>query len=147
MAASLTWGDHFAARTAEPRLLMAVLSVFGALAGLLAALGVYGLFSWSVALRSRELAIRLALGARPSGLGRSVLRQSLVLVAVGLLLGLLLVRFASEALSRVLYAVAPSDPGTALLASLGLLSAALLACLPAAVRATRVDPVEGLRAE
>ena len=65
MAAARTWGERFAARTAEPRLLMSVLLFFGGLAALLAALGVYGLFSWSVALRTRELAIRLTLGARP----------------------------------------------------------------------------------
>ena len=60
-----TWRDHFNTRTAEPRLLMTTLTAFGALAAFLAALGVYGLFSWSVALRRRELAIRLTLGARP----------------------------------------------------------------------------------
>jgi putative ABC transport system permease protein len=147
MAGLQTWGDRFAAETAEPRLLMAILVFFGALAGLLAALGVYGLFSWSVALRSRELAIRLALGARPAGLGRLVVRQSLALVAIGLALGLALIRFAEGALTRVLYQVTPSDPGTALLASLVLLAAALLACLPPALRAMRVDPVEGLRVE
>ena len=67
-----TWDDHLAGRTAEPRLLMTTLTTFGALAGFLAALGVYGLFSWSVALRRRELAIRLTLGARPAGVGASV---------------------------------------------------------------------------
>ncbi len=66
-----TWRDRFAGRTAEPRLLMTTLTVFGALAAFLAALGVYGLFSWSVALRRRELAIRLTLGARPAGVGAS----------------------------------------------------------------------------
>jgi predicted permease len=147
MAVVRTWGDHFAARTAEPRLLMAVLTFFGAIAAFLAALGVYGLFSWSVAMRSRELAIRLALGARPSALGRLVLVQSLVLVAVGLVSGLVVVRSAEGALSRVLFQVTPDDPGTALLASAVLLAAAVAACAPAARRAARVDPVEGLRAE
>ena len=61
----MTWGQRFGRRTAEPRLLMTILVFFGALAALLAALGVYGLFSWSVALRRRELAIRLTLGAKP----------------------------------------------------------------------------------
>ena len=72
-----SWDDHLGGRTAEPRLLMTTLTAFGALAGFLAALGVYGLFSWSVALRRRELAIRLTLGARPAGVGASVLRHSL----------------------------------------------------------------------
>src|SRR4030095_2919585 len=61
-----TWGERMAARTAEPRLLMMLLLFFGATAALLAGLGVYGLFSWSVAQRTRELAIRLTLGARPA---------------------------------------------------------------------------------
>ena len=65
-----TWEDRLASRTAEPRLLMTTLTTFGALAAFLAALGVYGLFSWSVALRRRELAIRLTLGERPAGVGR-----------------------------------------------------------------------------
>ena len=76
MAAAQTWGERFAERTAEPRLLMTILVFFGALAGLLAALGVYGLFSWSVALRTRELAIRLTLGAQPLSVGGLVVRQS-----------------------------------------------------------------------
>ena len=74
-------------RTAEPRLLMTILVFFGALAALLAALGVYGLFSWSVALRTRELAIRLTLGAKPASVGGLVVRQSAVLIVVGLVVG------------------------------------------------------------
>ena len=66
MSTTQTWGERFAAKTAEARLLMTILLFFGGLAALLAALGVYGLFSWSVALRTRELAIRLTLGAKPS---------------------------------------------------------------------------------
>ena len=87
-----SWDERLASRTAEPRLLMTTLTTFGALAGFLAALGVYGLFSWSVALRRRELAIRLTLGARPAGVGASVLRGSLALVAIGIVLGLALVQ-------------------------------------------------------
>src|SRR5262245_11840905 len=83
-----TWGDRFRARTAEPRLLMTTLTMFGALAAFLAALGVYGLFSWSVALRKRELAIRLTLGAKPSGVAAAVIRHCAVLAIVGLKAGL-----------------------------------------------------------
>ena len=67
MARAQTWGEKFGARTAQSRLLMTILVFFGGLAGLLAAIGVYGLFSWSVALRTRELAIRLTLGAAGDG--------------------------------------------------------------------------------
>ncbi|RPH73872.1 MAG: FtsX-like permease family protein, partial [Candidatus Rokuibacteriota bacterium] len=78
--AAQTWGDRFAKRTAEPRVLMVVLGFFATLAAALAALGVYGLFSWAVALRRRELAIRLTLGAQPTGIGRLVIRQAAILV-------------------------------------------------------------------
>lgn len=147
MAAARTWGERFAARSAEPRLLMSVLVFFGGLAALLAALGVYGLFSWAVALRTRELAIRLTLGARPLAVGGLVLRQSAVLVTVGLVAGIGLVQLAHTALTRVLYGVSPGDIGSTAAAALLLLTAAIGACLPPAIRAMRVDPVEGLRAE
>ena len=104
-----SWDDRLASRTAEPRLLMTTLTTFGALAGFLAALGVYGLFSWSVALRRRELAIRLTLGARPAGVGASVLRRSLVLVAIGIVLGLALVQAGRGLLSAVLFGVTAHD--------------------------------------
>ena len=142
-----TWGERFAGRTAEPRMLMTILVVFGALAALLAALGVYGLFSWSVALRRRELAIRLTLGAAPAAIGRLVLRQSAVLIVAGLAAGIVLVRALERALASVLYEVSPTDAGATAIASALLLVAAMLACIPPAVRAMRVDPVEGLRVE
>ena len=147
MAAARTWGERFAARSAEPRLLMSVLLFFGGLAALLAALGVYGLFSWAVALRTRELAIRLTLGARPLAVGGLVLRQSAVLVGVGLVAGIGLVQLAHTALTRVLYGVSPGDVGSTAAAAALLLAAAIGACLPPAIRAMRVNPVEGLRAE
>lgn len=142
-----SWGDRMAATTAEARLLMSVLIGFGALAALLAALGVYGLFSWAVALRTRELAIRLTLGATPRAVGASVMRQSAWLVGGGLLAGIALVQVADVALTRVLYGVRPSDPLAIAAAVSLLLVAALGACLPAARRAMRVDPAVGLRVE
>ncbi|MGE0043648.1 MAG: ABC transporter permease, partial [Vicinamibacterales bacterium] len=147
MGPASTWGARFGERTAEPRLLMAVLTAFGALAALLAAIGVYGLFSWSVTLRTRELAIRLTLGARPAGIGGMILRQSLLLVAAGLVAGLALVHGAEGALTRVLYEVSPTDPAALAGASALLVAAALAACVPPVRRAMRVDPAEGLRVE
>lgn len=147
LGAVQTWGEKFAARTAEPRLLMTLLLVFGALAALLAALGVYGLFSWSVALRTRELAIRLTLGATPASVGQLVLRQSFALVLGGLAAGALLVRAGHHMLSTVLFEISPTDPGATAGAGAVLLAAALLACIPPALRAMRVDPAEGLRVE
>jgi putative ABC transport system permease protein len=142
-----TWGERVATRTAEPRMLMTILAFFGALAALLAALGVYGLFSWSVALRTRELAIRLTLGARPAGVGAMILRHSVLLVVIGLAAGWAIVRAAEGALTRVLYQVSATDVGATVAASTLLLAAAVVACIPPALRAMRVDPAEGLRSE
>jgi putative ABC transport system permease protein len=147
MGIARTWGERFADRTAEPRLLMTLLLFFGGLAALLAALGVYGLFSWSVALRTRELAIRLTLGAKPAAVGALVVRQSAVLVVAGLAAGLVIIRLAESALARVVFGVTTSDATALATASALLLVAALVACVPPALRAMRVDPVEGLRAE
>jgi predicted permease len=142
-----TWSERSRARTAEARLLMTTLTAFGALAAILAALGIYGLFSWLVAMRHRELAIRLTLGARPSSVGLTVLRQGAWLVTAGLVMGWLIVRLGERALARVLFDVSPGDATATGLAALIVLAATLLACLPPALRAMRVDPIEGLRAE
>jgi len=142
-----SWRELMNARTTEPRLLMMLLTFFGATAAFLAALGVYGLFSWSVAQRTRELAIRLTLGAQPLSVGASVIRQSLGLVAIGLVVGFAIVRLSEAALTRVLFELSPHDPGSLVAAGALLLLVALGACVPPAVRALRVDPVEGLRAE
>jgi putative ABC transport system permease protein len=147
MSVTETWGERFAAKTAEARLLMTILLFFGGLAALLAALGVYGLFSWSVALRTRELAIRLTLGAKPATVGALVIGQSAVLVVAGLAAGLVIVRLAESVLTRVVFGVTTSDAAALVTASALLLIAALIACVPPALRAMRVDPVEGLRAE
>ena len=147
MSATQTWGDRFAAMTAEARLLMTILLAFGGLAALLAALGVYGLFSWSVALRTRELAIRLTLGAKPSTVGALVIGQSAMLVVTGLVVGLVIVRLAESTLTRVVYGVTTTDAVALASASVLLLIAAIVACVPPALRAMRVDPVEGLRTE
>jgi predicted permease len=142
-----TWEQRLSRRTAEPRMLMTTLVFFAALAGILAALGVYGLLSWTVALRRRELAIRLTLGARPSRLGSTVVWHGVLLALIGLAAGWTLVQIASSSLARVLYDVDPADASTTMTAAAMLLGASVLACLPPAVRAMRVDPTEGLRLE
>ena len=113
MAAAQTWGERFARRDGgaapaddDPRVLRRRWPA------LLAALGVYGLFSWSVALRTRELAIRLTLGAKPASVGSLVVRQSAMLVVIGLAVGIVVIQAARGTLSRVLYQVSPSDVGS-----------------------------------
>ena len=105
MSEPRTWGSRLVERTAEARVLRSVLITFGGLAALLAAVGVYGLFSWAVAMRTRELAIRLALGATAGTVGGLVMRHGAVLVAVGLAGGLVAVQLLDGLLSRVLYGV------------------------------------------
>lgn len=147
LASVQTWGDHVAERAAEQRLLMGLLSFFGLLAALLAAAGVYGLFSWSVATRRRELAIRMTLGAAPNRVARLIAGQSAVLVTLGLVAGLGLVFASRSVLARVVYGVSPTDIVSTLTAAAVLLAAATLACVPPVLRAMQVDPVRGLRAE
>lgn len=147
MTSVTTWDGRVRAQTAEPRLLMTLLLGFGGPAALLAALGVYGLFAWMVALRRRELAIRLALGARRSAIGLSVVRQGVWLAIAGLAAGVALVQLARGSLSRVLFDVSPTDAGSTSTALVVLLAATLVACIPAAIRAMRVNPIEGIRTE
>ncbi|HEX6973948.1 MAG TPA: ABC transporter permease, partial [Vicinamibacterales bacterium] len=135
--------DH----TAAPRLLMFVLTAFALLTGVLAAIGVYGLLACVVTERRRELAIRLALGAQPSALAAMVTRQGLLLTSIGIVAGVCAAQLAGTALTRVLFETRPTD-AVALIAAAGLLLAAtLVACVPPAIRAARVEPVDGLRGD
>jgi ABC-type antimicrobial peptide transport system permease subunit len=126
---------------------MTVLVCFGVLAAGLAVLGVYGLFSWIVALRRRELAIRLTLGARPAGVGLLIVRQAAVLALVGLAAGWAIVRLADGLLARVLFETSPADPWSTAGAVAALLAASLIACAGPAWRAMATDPVDGLRTD
>ena len=91
--------------------------------------------------------LRLTLGERPVGVGIRVIRQSLVLIATGLVAGLAISRLAESALRRVLFEMSPRDPASLAAACALLVVVALVACVPPALRALRVDPVDGLRAE
>ena len=128
-------------------MLRSVLLFFGGLAALLAAVGVYGLFSWAVQMRTRELAIRLTLGATAGTVGGLVVRHGLSLIVAGLAGGLVAVQLLGGLLSRVLYGVSARDVGATAAACVVLIAAALIATIPPAVRAMRVNPVDGLRVE
>ncbi len=140
-----TMDERLRQATAEPRLLMFVLSAFAALTGILAAVGVYGLLTWVVNERRRELAIRLALGARPTVLARSVTVHGVVLVAIGAAIGLAGSRAAGSLLQAVLFQTGLSDPVAVAGSAVLLLGAALAACALPAWRAAKVEPLEGLR--
>ena len=132
---------------ASQRLTMTLLSVFAGLALILASIGLYGVMALIVTQRTRELGIRFALGASRGDVLRLVLGQGAVLVGIGLAAGLLGAFAASRALRSVLYNVAPLDPSALISALLTLSLVALIACFVPARRASRVDPIEALRAE
>jgi putative ABC transport system permease protein len=140
-------GARLQARTAAPRLLMSILLAFAALTGALAAVGVYGLLACVVNDRRRELAIRLALGAKPASLARLVTSQGLVLAIGGIVLGLAVTQLARGLLQAVLFQTRTTDTAAALAAGGLLLAAAALACIAPALRAARVAPLEGLKSE
>jgi putative ABC transport system permease protein len=130
-----------------PRISMVLLVIFAATALLLAAVGIYGVVSYTVAERTRELGVRMALGADAGATMRLVLGRSMLLVGAGVLVGL----FGSIAMTRVigglLYQVSPLDPGVLIAVSLLIAASALAASFVPARRATRVDPLVALRFE
>jgi putative ABC transport system permease protein len=124
-----------------------LLTGFAGAALLLAVIGLYGLLSYSVTRRSRELGIRIALGARSPEVFRLVVREGMALVALGVALGLAGSVAATRFVSSMLFGVARADPNVFVAVTLALLGAGLAACLLPARRATRVDAMEALRSE
>jgi putative ABC transport system permease protein len=136
-------GNDLAAR----RLALTVLGSFAGLALLLAAVGIYGVISYSVRQRTHELGIRLALGAQRRDVLKLILTQGLKLAAIGIALGLGAAVALTRWMESLLFEVRPTDPLTFSLTALSLLLVALLACLVPARRATKVDPLVALRQE
>ena len=132
---------------ATPRLTAMLLSVFAALALLVTGTGITGVIATSVSHRTREFGVRMALGAGRASVLTMVLRQGLVLVALGLAVGIAISLALVRVLQSYLYATAPTDPLTFVLVIIALLAAGALAALGPAWRATRVDPMLALRAD
>jgi putative ABC transport system permease protein len=130
-----------------PRMAAGLLTVFGGLALILAVVGVYGVLSYSVSQQTREIGIRMSLGAQPGEVLLLVIGQGFRLAAAGLVLGLLAAFALMRLLSTLLFGVSAHDPVTFAGVSLVLASAAILACYLPARRATRVDPIIALRYE
>ena len=128
-----------------PRLSMTLLTLFALAALLLAALGIYGVLSYSVSQRTREIGLRMALGAGSRSTVALVVRNSLALVAVGGAGGLVASALLARSMGGILYGVAPFDPPSFAMAAAVLLFAGLGASLLPAWRATSVDPIEALR--
>lgn len=130
---------------AQPRFHAVLLSCFAALALLLSALGLYAVLSYTVAQRSKELGVRLALGARPESLLWMILRHGLRFAVTGLLIGAAISAMATRVIAGMLYKVRPFDPLTLAAVGLILLTVALIACSGPAIRAARLDPMNTLR--
>lgn len=127
--------------------LLTLLSLFALVATLLACVGVYGVMAYTMSQRTREMGIRLALGATERSVVRSVLVDGLRLIAVGLILGAVGAGFASRLLQRYLYDVGRFDPVTFFAVSLLLVAVGAVACWLPARRASRIDPMDALRSE
>jgi putative ABC transport system permease protein len=132
---------------AQPRFSLLMLTIFAAAAVALAALGIYGVMAFTVASRARELGIRVALGAEPRALMRSILGRGLLLAAGGMAAGTAGALLASRSLTALLYGAEPLEPLVYAVAAIGLGSVALVACALPARRVLRLDPTAALRAE
>ena len=139
--------DVVAEALARDRFLLVLVGVFGAAALVLAAVGVYGVMAQATRRRTREIGIRMALGAEAGDVRGMVLRQGMAMVGLGLALGLGVALAGAGVVRSLLYQVAPTDPVTFVAVPALLGGVALLACWLPARRATRVDPVGSLRAE
>ncbi|HEY8226770.1 MAG TPA: ABC transporter permease [Pyrinomonadaceae bacterium] len=131
----------------QEQLVMQLVSFFGALALMLASIGLYGLMAHGVARRTNEIGIRMALGARRSSIAWMVLRETLLLVVVGLLIGVPAAVFAARFVSSQLFGLSPGDPVTLAAAAAVLIVVAIVAGYVPARRATKVDPLVALRYE
>jgi predicted permease len=145
--ATLAYRDFVAAAWTVPRMAAWLLSVLGGIAWLLAVLGVYAVVSQQAVQRTREMAIRMALGAQPAEIFQTVLRGGFVLALSGLAIGSIVGLALSRTLGSILIGVGPGDWLAWLGMILVLLSAALLACCLPARYASRVDPMVALRSE
>jgi putative ABC transport system permease protein len=126
---------------------MTILGAAAVVTLLLGAIGLYGVMAYAVTLRTRELGVRIALGAQPSSVAAMMTRQGIGLTALGILTGLGLFALVARFIRSFLYGVAPGDPVTLVAAATMLIGVAALASWVPARRASRVDPVEALRAE
>jgi putative ABC transport system permease protein len=142
-----TMEDALSRSVAARRFSMILLAVFAVLALVLATVGIYGVISYSVAQRTREVGIRMALGARTIDVIKLVVRDGLKLVLIGVGVGLAGAFALTRLMSTLLFGVTPTDAATYATVALGLVLVALIACCIPARRATKVDPLLALRSE
>jgi putative ABC transport system permease protein len=142
-----TMQEIVAGAVARQRFSMVLLGVFAGLALVLAAVGIYGVMSYSVAQRTREIGIRMALGAQRTDVLKITVTQGLKLVGFGLLIGLAVALVLTRVMASLLFRISATDPITFVAISLVLLAVAILASYVPALRATKVDPIIALHAQ
>jgi predicted permease len=142
-----TLTEHMRFALFPARIAATVLGVFGLVALILAAIGIYGITSYAVSQRTREIGIRMALGAQFSDVMKLILTHGVKLTVIGVCLGLLGAYLVTRAITSVLYGVTATDPLTFAGVSVLLIAVALIACYVPARRATKVDPLTSLRYE
>jgi predicted lysophospholipase L1 biosynthesis ABC-type transport system permease subunit len=142
-----TQAELVRAQTVRERLLAALALFFAAVALLLAGIGMYGVLDYSVLQRRREIGIRVAIGAQPASIARLVTLDVFCTVLAGAVAGIALGLASMRYMEALLYQVKANDPAMLALPSVTILAAALLAALPAVIRAVRIDPVTMLRSE
>jgi predicted permease len=147
VARVMTLDDHVRAQVMPQRMGVRLFAFFGALALVIATVGIYGVASATVVERTRELGIRMALGARASQVVALVQRQTLMPVAAGIVLGLLLAVWTAKLVGALLYGLDPDDPAAFAIVAVSLAAVALLAAWVPARRAARVDPAITLRTD
>jgi len=135
------------ASTAQPRFRAALLGAFAGVALLLAAIGIYGMMAYAVSRRTREIGIRMALGARPGNMLKLIFGQSMTLTLLGVLLGLAGAFAVTRLMNSLLFGVTSTDPFILTAVTVLLCGVALLASYIPARRAARVDPIVALRCE
>ena len=142
-----TLGASVAESVSDRRFVLVILGIFAGVALLLAGVGIYGVVSYHVARRTREVGIRLALGAPPARVRGRILKGAMVMVGGGLVVGVGLALVAGRLVESMLFGVRANDPMTLAVVLLTLLGTAFLAALVPAVRSTRIDPMITMRAE
>jgi len=147
LASAAPFGTYLEEPLAQPRLNALLLAVFAGSAVALAAVGLFGAMATMVRQRTRELGVRMALGATAAELQRLVMRRGLMIASLGLSLGLIGALLANRLLVALLYNVTPTDLATLTMVAALLLAVGLVACVVPARQAMRVDPVAALRAE
>jgi len=140
-----TVGEAYADSVAQQRLAAGALLAFAGLALALAVMGVYGIVSYGVSSRTREIGVRVALGAQRGQVRGLIIRQALLPVGIGFSLGLAGALALGQVLRRLMFEISPTDPGTIAATTALLIGAAIVASLLPAHRASRLDPVRALR--